>query len=73
MTADTQSYRGMGPWTTCPKCQSDLLYAENRAYSRLIAIYCRDRDATVAWRCPDCKYTIDRFTGKEITNADRTG
>jgi hypothetical protein len=65
--ADKSQYRGMGPWTTCPKCQSDLLYEHGDAtYSRLVAIYDRDRDMTVAWRCPDCGYTVDRFTNEEV-------
>lgn len=24
-------------------------------YSRLVNIYCQDRDRTVAWQCPDCR------------------
>ena len=49
---------------TCPHCHADLTgepIPENiRAsygathYTRTIAIYPRERDRTVAWRCPDC-------------------
>ena len=50
---------------TCPACHADLRGAEipveHREHfggathgSRLIGIYDRDRDRTVAWRCPDC-------------------
>lgn len=48
----------------CPHCQASLIGApipqEHReAYgashgSRAIAIYDRDRDIAVAWKCPDC-------------------
>jgi uncharacterized C2H2 Zn-finger protein len=35
-------------------------------FERQIALYDRDQDMTIAYRCPDCAYTWDRFTGKEI-------
>jgi hypothetical protein len=35
-------------------------YGGSTHYSRLIAIYDRDRDRTVAWRCPDCHKEWDR-------------
>lgn len=50
----------------CPACgadwQGDEIPATHREhfggkthYRRLIAVYDRDKDRTVAWRCPDCK------------------
>lgn len=36
----------------CPHCGNDLTQGEG---SRLIGIYSRERDRTVAWKCPDCK------------------
>ncbi len=49
----------------CPKCgvswdagdipeESRENYSEPYKFSRLIGVYCRDSDRTVAWRCPDC-------------------
>lgn len=51
--------------THCPECKSDLRgpeipdewkhhYRDKTHYSRVIGIYDRGRDRTVAWRCPDC-------------------
>jgi uncharacterized C2H2 Zn-finger protein len=59
----------------CPKCESlwhetpipvesQPLYGHARFFSRLIGIYDRDRDRTVAWQCPDCNTRWDRATGK---------
>lgn len=31
-------------------------YSPPFRWSRRIAIYCRDRDRTVAYRCPDCQH-----------------
>lgn len=31
-------------------------------YSRLVGIYDRGKDRTVAWMCPDCKHTEPRQT-----------
>jgi len=40
----------------CPHCKADLRDQVNGPpYKRTIARYCRDRDRTVAWICPDCE------------------
>lgn len=65
----------------CPKCNANFqgapipqeyidrgLYGKKTHYSRLIGIEIRGQyDGISQWLCPDCKYTWDRFTGKEIT------
>lgn len=38
----------------CPYCGADFRYGPNGEYSKLIAIYSRERDKTVAYRCPNC-------------------
>lgn len=48
----------------CPKCDADLDggpmpgVSDNGhpRYTRAISIYSREKDRTVAWRCPDCKH-----------------
>lgn len=62
-TAETIPFR-------CPYCSSDLkgapipnesLFGDlTRHYSRVIGIYDRSRDRTVAWRCPDCDTEWER-------------
>lgn len=55
----------------CPHCKADLVgepiplpllhnYGGSTHYMRTIAIYDRDRDRTVAWKCPDCGYEWER-------------
>lgn len=55
----------------CPYCQVSLIgdpipdesrqyYGSNTHFSRVIALYSRERDMTVAWRCPDCLKKWDR-------------
>lgn len=59
----------------CPKCQSNWqdkpipeesqwLFGNSEWFSRVIGIYSRDRDRTIAWQCPDCGACWDRETGK---------
>jgi uncharacterized C2H2 Zn-finger protein len=59
----------------CPKCESlwhekripkeqQALYGDAQFFSRVIGIYSRDRDCTVAYQCPDCSVCWDRETGK---------
>jgi hypothetical protein len=61
----------------CPKCEASWqgkpipedqqdLYGGAKWFSRVQGIYDRDRDCTIAWRCPDCRTTWDRDTGKII-------
>lgn len=56
---------------TCPVCKTDLrgaeiaeenreLYGGKTHYSRVIGIYSREQDRTVAWRCPDCELEVER-------------
>lgn len=46
--------------TACPSCGHDLRTewqnpdGQTINGSRVIGIYDRDRDRTVAWQCPDC-------------------
>ena len=41
----------------CPECNSDLCNRENGPpFKREISIYDRDKDRTVAYRCPDCGF-----------------
>jgi hypothetical protein len=58
----------------CPKCESSWVdkpipeqYQEHHGgskwYSRVIGLYDRDQDRTVAWQCPDCGTCWDRDTG----------
>lgn len=54
----------------CPKCnvsfqgekipEKDMHAFGATHFSRVIGIYDRDRDMTVAWRCPDCKHEWSR-------------
>jgi len=59
----------------CPKCESlwhekpipkedQPLYGYAQFFSRVIGIYSRDRDRTIAYQCPDCNTCWDRETGK---------
>jgi rubrerythrin len=39
------------------------MYGANREkgrWGRTIALYDRDKDRTVAWKCPDCEHTWER-------------
>ena len=56
---------------TCPECKSDLRgpeipevwrhhYAGKTHYHRVVGIYDRGSDRTVAWRCPDCGHGWSR-------------
>lgn len=51
---------------TCPHCKADLrgkpipedvrgLFGGHTHFTRKISLYDRDKDRTVAYRCPDCK------------------
>ena len=42
-------------------------YGNATHFRREIAIYSRERDMTIAWKCPDCNRAFDRFTKKELT------
>jgi len=70
----------------CPVCNSswvDRLYTKaeikkqcyphSRFISRLIAFYSYEKDATVAWICPDCGATWDRYTGRQLKNVKIPG
>jgi hypothetical protein len=59
----------------CPKCQSNWqdkpiseesrwMFGNSKWFSRVIGIYSRNRDRTIAWQCPDCGACWDRETGK---------
>ena len=51
-------YRGV---QNCPQCNSDLRDVEHGPpFKREISVYCRDRDRTVAYRCPDCDHEWPR-------------
>ncbi len=61
----------------CPKCEASWqgkpipedqqdLYGGTKWFSRVIGLYDRKTDRTVAWRCPDCGTTWHRDTGKII-------
>jgi hypothetical protein len=67
--------------TACPKCQacwegslipeeSRWMFGNSRFFSRVIGIYDRDRDCTVAWQCPDCCGRWERATGRLIKKND---
>lgn len=55
----------------CPECGTsllgpeipfelrDLYYGGKARYSRVISVYDRDVDRTVALQCPDCYYKTD--------------
>ena len=58
----------------CPKCGADWTgppippehldnYGGATHYSRVIAIYDRELDRTVAWECPDCHARIEGNPG----------
>jgi predicted RNA-binding Zn-ribbon protein involved in translation (DUF1610 family) len=62
---------------SCPKCKTSFIgnpipekdresFGNATHFKREIGIYSRKRDMTVEYQCPDCGYTWDRFTGKEI-------
>lgn len=44
----------------CPNCNTDLRAAGGPPLKREIAIYDRDLDRTVAYRCPDCLHEWSR-------------
>lgn len=47
----------------CPDCGHEWAYeVGGKIYSRVIAIYSRERDMTVAWRCPACGMEWPRGT-----------
>lgn len=59
------------PVMECPSCKADLrgelIPEERREWyggathsNRVLGIYDRDLDMTVAWMCPDCGYRWDR-------------
>jgi uncharacterized C2H2 Zn-finger protein len=61
----------------CPNCESlwhdQLIPEESRHhfgnaqfFSRVIGIYTRNRDRTIAYQCPDCSTCWDRDTGHRI-------
>jgi uncharacterized C2H2 Zn-finger protein len=58
----------------CPKCESlwhekripegqRALYGDAKFFSRVMGIYDRNRDRTIAYQCPDCHACWDRETG----------
>jgi ribosomal protein L37AE/L43A len=62
---------------SCPKCETSWqgkpipedqqdLYGGEKWFSRVIGLYDVRRDGIIAWRCPDCGTTWDRFTSKII-------
>lgn len=47
--------RYVSEYPACPNCGDEWAYeADGRVGSRVIAIYSREQDRTVAWRCPAC-------------------
>lgn len=45
----------------CPNCGDEWAYeADGNIYSRVIAIYSREQDRTVGWRCPACGNVWER-------------
>lgn len=63
----------------CPNCGASFqgepipekhreLYGDETHFGRLITIYDIYADRTTQFRCPDCGYTWDRDTGKEVAN-----
>lgn len=55
----------------CPRCKSDLtgdpipledqeLFGGHTHFGREIGLYDRDKDCTVAWKCPDCGHEWPR-------------
>lgn len=44
----------------CPSCDYDFTRGMPAGFSRAIGLYDRDRDKTVAWRCPDCGHEWKR-------------
>jgi len=59
----------------CPKCGSlwhekpipeaeQHNFGDKKFFSRVMGIYSRDRDCTVAYQCPDCGTCWDRETSK---------
>jgi uncharacterized C2H2 Zn-finger protein len=67
----------------CPKCESlwhdqpipqeyRALYGDSRFFSRVIGIYSRDQDRTIAYQCPDCHTCWDRETSKIQPSFDLT-
>jgi len=64
----------------CPKCKvsfigepipEDMLeHYSGTHWRREIGIEIRGKyDGISEWRCPDCGYTWDRWTGEEVKNA----
>ena len=62
------------PAMVCPACKADLhgelipeeqrkWYGDATHFNRVIGIYDRDLDMTVAWRCPDCGHQWERDHG----------
>lgn len=53
----------------CPSCHANLDDSSPGFPNgtRRIAIYDRERDCTVAYRCPDCGYRWDRSLGEIIS------
>lgn len=60
---------------SCPNCETSWvqapipersrhLFGNSKWFSRVIGIYSTDKDATIAWQCPDCAACWDRATGK---------
>lgn len=61
----------------CPGCGASWIgdpipdsarksYGDATHFQRRIAVYSREQDMTVAWKCPDCGRVFDRFTLLEI-------
>lgn len=68
--------------SACPACEAgwqagpipkegQWLYGDAKFFSRVMGIYDRDKDCTVAWQCPDCCARWDRETGKRISNGEK--
>lgn len=65
----------------CPECnslwheqpipeKSQHLFGDAKFFSRVIGMYSREQDRTIAWQCPDCHAYWDRSTGKLQTALD---
>jgi uncharacterized C2H2 Zn-finger protein len=68
---------------SCPHCEAPWRdkaipehlqesYGGARWFSRVIGLYGRDRDRTIAWQCPDCGARWDRDTGHRIEGFNKS-
>lgn len=69
---------------SCPQCEvswkdkpipkeSQWLFGNSKWFSRVIGIYSRNQDRTIAWQCPDCNTCWDRRTGERRQSFNLSG